>query len=96
MPRQGLQQVSARALLPTSKTVGKIRIDELCVSKDIERWSDRFKPKTATAAQAAIRLQQVHQARQYDRDLHPPAVFDAVMEKKRKTKGGESESRLPR
>lgn len=58
---------------------------------DIERWSDRFKPKTASAAQAAIRLQEVHQARQYDRDLHPPAVFDAVMEKKRKNKGSEGE-----
>ena len=60
-------------------------------SPDIERWSDRFKPKTASAAQAAIRLQQVHQARQYDRDLHPPAVFDAVMEKKRKNKASEGE-----
>ncbi|GAA5978414.1 hypothetical protein JCM5350_001157 [Sporobolomyces pararoseus] len=60
-------------------------------STDIERWSDRFKPKTASAAQAAIRLQQVHQARQYDRDLHPPAVFDAVMEKKRKNKASEGQ-----
>jgi len=45
-----------------------------------------------TAAQAAIRLQEVHQARQYDRDLHPAAVFDAVMEKKRKSKGNEGKS----
>jgi len=64
------------------------------VRVDIERWSDRFKPKTMTAAQAAIRLQEVHQARQYDRDLHPAAVFDAVMEKKRKAKGSEGKSLL--
>ncbi|GAA6061588.1 hypothetical protein JCM10212_004338 [Sporobolomyces blumeae] len=60
-------------------------------STDIERWSDRFKPKTASAGAAAISLQTVHAARQFDRDLHPPAVFDGVMEKKRKAKGTEGQ-----
>ncbi|GJN88503.1 hypothetical protein Rhopal_001469-T1 [Rhodotorula paludigena] len=56
-------------------------------STDIERYSDRFKPKTASAATATAALRNVHSARQYDRDLLPPSVFEAVLEKKLKQKG---------
>ncbi|GAA5863895.1 hypothetical protein JCM1840_005810 [Sporobolomyces johnsonii] len=57
-------------------------------STEIERFSDRFKQKTASVATATIELQNVHQARQYDKDLLPPSVFEAVFEKKRKAKAG--------
>ncbi|GAA6051165.1 hypothetical protein JCM3770_002570 [Rhodotorula araucariae] len=56
-------------------------------STDIERYSDRFKPKTASAATATTALRTVHAARRWDKDLLPPSVFEAVLEKKLKTKG---------
>lgn len=53
---------------------------------DIERWSDRFKPKTASAATATAALRTLHSARQYDKDLLPPSAFEAVFERKAKGK----------
>jgi hypothetical protein len=53
---------------------------------DIERWSDRFKPRPTSAATAHAALRTVHAARQWDKDLLPPSVFEAVLEKKPKTK----------
>ncbi|GAA5862227.1 hypothetical protein JCM8547_007776 [Rhodosporidiobolus lusitaniae] len=55
-------------------------------STDIERWSDRFKPKATSAATVHAALKGVHEYRQWDRDLLPPSVFEAVLEKKTKTK----------
>lgn len=49
---------------------------------EIERWSDQFKPKTASAATAVAALRTVHAARQYDKELLPPSAFEAVFEKK--------------
>ncbi|GAA5833204.1 hypothetical protein JCM11251_005174 [Rhodosporidiobolus azoricus] len=57
-------------------------------STDIERYSDRFKPKPTSAATATTALRNVHAARQWDRDLLPPSVFEAVLEKKPKGKAG--------
>ncbi|GAA6026976.1 hypothetical protein JCM8097_006010 [Rhodosporidiobolus ruineniae] len=57
-------------------------------STDIERWSDRFKPKGSSSATALAALRDVHKARQWDRDLLPPSVFEAVLEKKLKGKAG--------
>ncbi|GAA5978852.1 hypothetical protein JCM11641_003587 [Rhodosporidiobolus odoratus] len=62
-------------------------------STDIERYSDRFKPKTTTAGTATIALRQVHASRQWDRDLLPPSVFEAVLEKKPKGKAAGKGSR---
>ncbi|POY76687.1 hypothetical protein BMF94_0279 [Rhodotorula taiwanensis] len=53
---------------------------------EIERWSDQFKPKTASAATAVAALRTVHDARQYDKDLLPPSAFEAIFEKKPKGK----------
>ncbi|TKA52990.1 hypothetical protein B0A53_04293 [Rhodotorula sp. CCFEE 5036] len=49
---------------------------------EIERWSDQFKPKTASAATAVAALRTVHAARQYDKELLPPSAFEAIFEKK--------------
>lgn len=56
----------------------------LCSSRraEIERWSDQFKPKTASAATAVAALRTVHAARQYDKELLPPSAFEAIFEKK--------------
>ncbi|GAA5928803.1 hypothetical protein JCM10213_002560 [Rhodosporidiobolus nylandii] len=62
-------------------------------STDIERWSDRFKPKPTSAATATAALRSVHQARQWDRDLLPPSVFEAVLEKKPKGKAASKGNR---
>ncbi|BGP30140.1 hypothetical protein JCM10296v2_001892 [Rhodotorula toruloides] len=59
-------------------------------STDIERWSDRFKPKTASAATATAALRTLHSARQYDKDLLPPSAFEAVFERKAKGKAAKS------
>ncbi|KAJ8295523.1 hypothetical protein OF846_001740 [Rhodotorula toruloides] len=59
-------------------------------STDIERWSDRFKPKTASAATATAALRTLHSARQYDKDLLPPSAFEAVFERKAKGKTAKS------
>ncbi|TNY22494.1 DNA-directed RNA polymerase III, subunit Rpc31 [Rhodotorula diobovata] len=58
-------------------------------STDIERYSDQFKPKAATSDKdkATNALRTVHSLRVYDRDLLPPSIFEAVLEKKLKTKG---------
>ncbi|GAA6024371.1 hypothetical protein JCM10207_003302 [Rhodosporidiobolus poonsookiae] len=74
--------------------VGEMKFTEYWIdaptraSTDIERFSDRFKPKPTTAATAANALRAVHTARQWDRDLLPPSVYEAVLEKKPKGKGG--------
>lgn len=58
----------------------------VCGAAEIERWSDQFKPKTASAATAVAALRTVHDARQYDKDLLPPSAFEAIFEKKPKGK----------
>ncbi|GAA5835318.1 hypothetical protein JCM9279_004505 [Rhodotorula babjevae] len=55
-------------------------------STDIERFSDKYKPQTASSDKATTALRTVHGARLYDRDLLPPSVFEAVLEKKPKAK----------
>lgn len=56
---------------------------------EIERWSDQFKPKTASAATAVAALRTVHAARQYDKELLPPSAFEAIFEKKPRGKSGQ-------
>jgi hypothetical protein len=60
------------------------------VGADIERWSDRFKPKPTSAATVHAALRGVHASRQWDKDLLPPSVFEAVLEKKPKAKATKS------
>ncbi|BGP53945.1 hypothetical protein JCM8202_006139 [Rhodotorula sphaerocarpa] len=60
---------------------------------EIERWSDQFKPKTASAATAVAALRTVHAARQYDKELLPPSAFEAIFEKKPRGKSGQKADR---
>lgn len=60
---------------------------------EVERYSDRFQASSGMEDGTAIPLlESTHLQRNYDRSLLPNAVFEAVFERKTKSKGGESES----
>lgn len=53
---------------------------------DIERYSDRYKLGGAKGGPSSALLE-LHVTRKYNPALHPPQVFEAVIEKKKRPKG---------
>lgn len=71
---------------------------DITVHTDIERYSDRFKMGRASAdGTLTATLASLHESRKLDKGLLPNAAFEAVFEKKKRTRvGGEGEAVLVR
>lgn len=87
---------------PTKKVAGKQSLDHLIIyhnhhraahhspfdhAADIERWSDRFKPK----ASATITLTTLNQSRKYARELLPSTPAEILFDTKKR--GRDTEGR---
>lgn len=62
------------------------RSNENIIPTDIERYSDRFKSQAGRGGAAGAKLVELHASRRLDRELFPTAIFDTIIEKKKRLK----------